>query len=201
MLIWKKFMEKEILGEVFMSNVLLISTCKEKLHELEFVKPIEDIFKEKKVSYFVRHYSKIDKKDLENCSKVIICGTSLQDNLFIDNLNSFGWLKYFNKPVLGICAGMQIIGITRKGKLKNKEEIGFYSEDFKKSFLGLSGKQEVYHLHNNFIDFKKLKDFDVYSESNGIVQAVKHKNKEIYGVLFHPEVRQKDLIKKFVELK
>ena len=34
-----------------------------------------------------------------------------------------------------------------------------------------------------------------------IPEAVKHKKKELYGVLFHPEVRQKEMIKKFVDSK
>jgi anthranilate/para-aminobenzoate synthase component II len=33
-----------------------------------------------------------------------------------------------------------------------------------------------------------------------IVQAVKHQTKEIYGVLFHPEVRQKEMIANFVKI-
>ena len=97
---------------------------------------------------------------------------------------------------MGICGGMQIIGLVFGGRLKKKTEIGFYYEDFKKEFLGLFREQEVYHLHNYYIDFYKLKEFEIYSE-NKVIQAVKHWDKEIYGVLFHPEVRQKSLIRNF----
>jgi GMP synthase-like glutamine amidotransferase len=100
---------------------------------------------------------------------------------------------------LGICAGMQIIGMVFGGKVKSKVEIGFYKENFSHNFLGLVGEKEVYHLHNNFVDFRKLKEFDIFAESKCVVQAVKHKEKEIYGVLFHPEVRQKELISLFVK--
>ena len=44
---------------------------------------------------------------------------------------------------------------------------------------------------------QKLGDFEIFCENENVVQAVKHEEKEIYGILFHPEVRQKDLIKNF----
>jgi len=175
-------------------KILLISTCKEKLHELEFVKPVEEILKNGKLDYFTKNYKDIEKEDLDNYEKIIICGTSLKDNDFLNYIANFEWIKETRKPILGICAGMQIIGLVFGGRINNKIEIGFYSEDFKKEFLGLMGKQEVYHLHNNFVDFPK--EFEEFTNSN-IPQAVRHKNKEIYGVLFHPEVRNKEVILDF----
>jgi anthranilate/para-aminobenzoate synthase component II len=44
----------------------------------------------------------------------------------------------------------------------------------------------------------RLKDvFDIFSKTK-YVQAIKHKTKPFYGVLFHPEVRNKGLIEKFL---
>ena len=100
-----------------------------------------------------------------------------------------------DKPILGICAGMQIIGMLFGGKIKRKTEIGFYNEHFS-GFLGLEGRKPVYHLHNNYVDFSRLEDFSIFSKG-GIPQAVKHRGQGIYGVLFHPEVRQKEMILKF----
>lgn len=179
-----------------MKNILIINICKEKLHYYEFVKPIEDILKNNKTGYFTKHYKKISNKDLKKAYKVIICGTSLFDNEFVKDKDKFKWIKKFNKPILGICGGMQIIGLIFKEKLKKKTEIGFFKEKFNKEFLSLTNEQWVYHLHNYYIDFKK-QNFGVYSK-NKIAQAVKHKQKPIFGVLFHPEVRQKNLINNFI---
>jgi GMP synthase (glutamine-hydrolysing) len=93
---------------------------------------------------------------------------------------------------------MQIIGLVFGGKIHKKTEMGFYFENFKSEFLGLGGEQEVYHLHNNFVDFGKMKDFEVICQGNSIPQSVKHKAREIYGVLFHPEVRQKEIVLRFL---
>jgi len=176
---------------------LLINICKEKLHELDFVKPIEDILKKNKIKYFKRHYRNIKDGDLKNARRIIICGTSLKDNEFVKDVNYFEWIYNFNGKILGICGGMQIIGLMFNGKLKQKKEIGYFYEEFKKEFLGLQGKQEVFHLHNHYIDFNNLRDFETFSKNN-ICQAVKHKDKEIYGVLFQPEVRNKELILNFI---
>ena len=177
-------------------KVLLISICKEKLHELEFVRPIEDILKGNNREYFIKHYKKIRKGDLANSSHAIICGTSLQDNEYVKDISHFLWIQDYNKPVLGICAGMQIISLVFEGTLNSGAEIGFYKENFKKEFLSLNGEQEVYHLHNSHS--KVPKEFEKYTDSK-IPQAIKHRAKDIYGVLFHPEVRQKELIKNFLE--
>lgn len=177
--------------------ILIISTCKEKLHENEFVKPVEKILKEEKIKFGTVHYLDLKKKDLDLAKKVIICGTSLQDDSFLKNLKKFSWIKTLNKPILGICSGMQIILLEFGGKLNKKTEIGYYFEFFKRPFLSLEDKHEVYHLHNNYVSLPK--EFFSYTTSR-IPQAVMHKEKEIYGVLFHPEVRNRKLIEEFVKI-
>ncbi|MBS3079484.1 hypothetical protein J4218_05150 [Candidatus Pacearchaeota archaeon] len=195
-------------------NLLIVNICKEKLHYLEFVKPICDILDNNRIRYFVRDYIKVSKDDLKKASRIIICGTSLFDNYFIKNLRYFNWIMDFDKPILGICGGMHIIGSLFGGKIRRCTEIGFHTEYFSKEFLGLKEKCEVYHLHNNFIDFSKLNDFEVYcgGEVNShpdlvnseekiskskCSQAIKHREENIYGMLFHPEVRNKEIIRNF----
>ncbi len=179
--------------------ILIISTCKYKLHELEFVKPIEDILKENNKKYITKNYTQLNKNDMKKADKIIICGTSLHDFSYLDHLDKFNWLNKINKPVLGICSGMQLIGMVNEGINKEKTEIGFYKEKFTKSFLNIKENEEleVYHLHNNYIDFSKLNDFEICSKSGSVPQAVKHKNKPLFGILFHPEVRNKELLLSF----
>lgn len=176
--------------------IVLINICKEKLHYFEFVKPIEKIVDSLNEKYRIIDVADLTLDDLKNAKKVIICGTSLKDNDFLKYVEKFEWILNFDKPVLGICGGMQIIGLIFGGKIQKKNEIGFFNEKFDKDFLGIKGEQEVYHLHNSYIS--DWKEFDICSVGNGIPQAVRHKKKDISGVLFHPEVRQKNMLLYFL---
>ncbi len=178
--------------------VLVINICKERLHYYEFVKPIEDILLNAGVKFYTKHYTKVVDGDLKKADKMIICGTSLKDNDFLANCsNKFRWLKYYNKPILGICGGMHAIGVIFGGLILDEKEIGLFEEKFTKDFLGIVGKKEVYHLHGKYIDFFDLPEFGVLNKGS-MPQCVKHISLPIYGVLFHPEVRNKELIQNFL---
>ena len=178
--------------------ILIINICKEKLHELEFVKPIADILRKRKINFEIKHYKEINEKYAKKFDKIIIAGTSLKDNQFLDSVPKLHWIKSYNKPILGICGGMQILGLIFKGVLRIENEIGLLDVDFKKRFLGIEGKRYVYNLHGFYV---KSDEFEILAESNSKVpQAVKHKTKPFYGTLFHPEVRNKKLIEKFCRI-
>ena len=161
--------------------ILIISICAEKLHELEFINPIEDILIKNKKKFLTKHYPKITDADLKKYNKVIICGTGLKDNYFLENINTFNWLKNFEKPVFGICGGAHIIGLILGNKLKKKKEIGLKEIEIK-NFLGISGKREVYHLHQFYV-----------------LPEIFHKD-NFYGTLFHPEVRNREIIENFLNI-
>lgn len=179
--------------------ILVVNLCKEKLHYQEFVKPVEDIVM-KQEKHFVKHISELDAKSLSAADKVIICGTSLKDFDYLNYKHKLGFLKSTNKPVLGICAGMQLICLAHGCKLVRGLEIGLTRAEFKKYFLGLQGSAEFYSLHNLAIrDDKALKkNFFVFSKTNNF-QAVKHKERDLFGILFHPEVRNKEVITNFIK--
>jgi len=189
--------------------ILIISICKEKLHELEFVKPIEDILKNNNAKFATKHYSKISKADLQRADKIIICGTSLKDFEYCSSwteLNKFLWIRDFEKPIFGICGGMQAVvkvfdgEIWASGKnIDNRVEIGLTSIKFEREFLGVNGNIWGYSLHK--LGVRKIrKNFEVAATSNKGIQAIKHKTKQIYAVLFHPEVRNKEIVEKFIKL-
>ena len=178
-------------------KILIISTCKEKLHELEFVKPIEKILSQNNMNFTTINYQNLSQNYLNNYDKIIITGTSFKDNEFLEDLKKFSWINNLNKPILGICAGMHLIGLTFKGKLIDLKEIGEKRINFKKEFLGLDKKQSVYLLHGKQINFEKLNVFEIFSQRVDSIYAVKHKSKEIYGISFHPEVKNPELIKNF----
>lgn len=176
--------------------ILIIEIHNEKFHYYEFVKPIKDILSKADLETATMHYKNFDQDLISLADKFIISGTSLKDNIFLRDIDSFIWMKKFDKPVLGICGGMHILGLIFEGKLKKQQEIGLTKVSFENNFLGLSGTQEVYELHNFFV---KSKYFKKYAYSTNCSQAIKHMKKPYYGVLFHPEVRNKELIINFAK--
>jgi GMP synthase-like glutamine amidotransferase len=95
---------------------------------------------------------------------------------------------------------MQIIGLIFKSKLVKNEFIGMNKVIFKKEFLGIrtGDKREVYQLHQMSARFSGG-NFFIFNKGK-IPQAIKHKLKPIYGVLFHPEVRNQEIIESFLQI-
>lgn len=173
--------------------ILLVSTCKEKLNENEFVEPHLTYLKEKSIEAVVVHYSKIKKNHLQKAGKIIICGTALADNDYLEHLDKFKWIKNSDKPTIGICSGAQIVASVFGAKIKKNFEIGMV-----KVKGNLFGKKEfdAYCLHQNGL--ANLEKFTILAESDKSVQAIKHKTKQIFGVTFHPEVRNMWVIDSFL---
>ncbi len=177
--------------------ILLIQICNKRFHYLEFIKPIEDVLKRNNIKFESIHYKKVTEDIIHKAEKIIISGTSLKDNGFIKDIDKFKWIKKFDKPILGICGGMHILGLIFNGELIKQQEIGLTFIDIKQEFLGYKEKIEVYELHNFYAISN---EFNIYGGSKYCPQAVKHKKNPFFGVLFHPEVRNKDLIVNFAYL-
>jgi GMP synthase-like glutamine amidotransferase len=161
----------------------------------EFVSPIISIAEELD-ECVVRHYSEVRQEDTRNCSKLILSGTALKDNATLKQTEKFEWIKDCDKPVLGICAGMQTIGLVFGSRLEKCLEIGMTQITTLMANSLFSSSFKAYSLHNYSI--QPSLGFDVLAESTKCMQAVKHKEKAIYGVLFHPEVRNKEIIQNFI---
>jgi GMP synthase-like glutamine amidotransferase len=160
----------------------------------EFVLPIVSIAEELE-KCDVKHYLKVNEKSLNGYDKIVLSGSALKDTVTFDQTARFKWLKDCSKPVLGICAGMQTIGLVFGGHVEKCREIGM-TEVTSKANLLFSSKFKAYSLHNYAL--VPSAEFEVLAESAKCVQAIKHKQKDIYGVLFHPEVRNKEIVQRFI---
>jgi GMP synthase-like glutamine amidotransferase len=170
--------------------ILIISLCTKK-HPVffdEFVKPIADCITE---PHEVAHYT--EKFDSEKYSKIILCGTALKDDEYLKHLDKFEWLKDTKKPVLGICAGMQVIARVNGAEIHEAKEIGF--TNISSDHVLLKNTKEVYCLHHLAVECPK--GFKKIAESDICLQSIQ--KDKIIGLLFHPEVNNKHLIRTFIE--
>jgi len=180
-------------------KALVVDMCKEKLHSHEFVRPLRALLEEEGLSYQVVSYRDFGAVSLKGYRFILLSGTALADFDYLSYLSSFDSLKNFNGNVLGICAGMQVLCLVFGGVARKGVEIGLLKRTFPLSFLGLKGAEEVYFLHQQYVDVKEVSAFEQYTHGN-ITFAVSHKEKNFFGVLFHPEVRNKLAIKEFLRL-
>jgi GMP synthase (glutamine-hydrolysing) len=177
--------------------ILDMNWKKDSLGYYEFVLPIASIAKSLD-EYTVKHYIEVTDKELSQCDIVILSGTALKDIATLSRLEKFQWLKETEKPVLGICAGMETIGMVYGMRLTRCLEIGMTLVNVVKENVLFSGGLKAYSLHSVCVE--PSEDFEVWAESAKCIQVIKHKIKPIHGVLFHPEVRNPELIKRFIQL-
>jgi GMP synthase (glutamine-hydrolysing) len=135
-------------------------------------------------------------EDVSNCDCIILSGTPLKDNATLSQLEKFQWIATCIKPILGICAGMQTIGLVFGSSLTKCLGIGMTEIRTLKENPLFSASFNAYALHNFSVTLAE--NFDALAESAQCVEAVKHRRQNVYGVLFHPEVRNQETLQRFV---
>jgi GMP synthase (glutamine-hydrolysing) len=161
----------------------------------EFVLPIIAVVKALGACT-VNHYLDISQEALARCDAVMLSGTPLKDNATLNQLGRFEWITTCDKPILGICAGFQTTGLVFGARLKRCLGIGMAEINTVMENRLFSDKFQAYTLHNYSVE--PAGEFEVLAESAQCIQAIKHKQRNVYGVLFHPEVRNPEILQRFV---
>ena len=101
------------------------------------------------------------------------------------------WLKKYPNPILGICFGHQLIGLlygafgSRMKENRDWLEIEVFTESL--LFDKLPTVFEVMEDHCERISIPE--GFELLASSDECInEAMQHKEKQIYGLQFHPEV-------------
>jgi len=180
--------------------ILLIDLCYRNgsLGFDEFVRPVARIVRHSGDDAIPVHFRCLTDPLLSQADAGILCGTPLADTAFLSEAGAFSWLKETSLPVLGICAGMEVICTTFGGTLGPCTEIGMTDVSVNENdpLFQESGSFSAYELHT--LACATLKDLEVLAVSNHCVQVVRHPEKTIYGVMFHPEVRNDWVIERFL---
>ncbi|MEM3403233.1 MAG: hypothetical protein QXJ17_01580 [Nitrososphaeria archaeon] len=179
--------------------ILILDVCSDKLSEIEFVKPIKRILERGGIRCFTKHYLELNSEELLQADGVVICDTALEDFGYLKQLDLFRWVVGYNRPILGICAGMQIIGILFGCSVVDRVMIGQFKVSLikenklasKKGFYSYFSNTKVIIPNENFVSIAK-----VY----GVDCIIKHREKDVYGCLFHPEVLNEEIISNFCRI-
>lgn len=114
-------------------------------------------------------------------------------------------------PILGICLGHQAIAVAFGGKVVRSNKI-FHGKSSKIQvsgkdiFEGITRKVEVMRYHSLIVERESLpNELEVIAETieGNVVMGIKHKEKKVFGLQFHPESiftpKGKRMLKNFVE--
>jgi len=168
--------------------ILILSTVSDELLYYEFVKPLERIIS-KIDSYDVVNY--MENYDPFKYDKVVISGTAIKDFGYLDKLDRFNWILNYNKNIVGICAGSQIIARLYGMELIDREIIGI--KHVKCRDYGYGSKFLAYFIITKIPQYNSNVDPLCLLE-NGLPVGFKILGTNKYGFLFHPEVYNEPLL-------
>lgn len=141
------------------------------------------------------------KEIIDFCDGIISPGGS---KIYDIDYQIIEYLHQIDKPTLGICLGMQIMGKLFNGKVRTKVEDGKHCSDeeyvhniiIKKDSLlyNIIGEEKikVNSRHMRQIPYTNL-DCVAYSEDN-VLEAIEDKSKKFFmGIQWHPESLMEDV--------
>ncbi|SCZ80376.1 glutamine amidotransferase-related protein [Acidaminobacter hydrogenoformans] len=156
------------------------------------------------VHFIMQHFSSVSIDNIEiiepDC--IIIYGRVTHhwdlEEIMQSYLSELEMIQALQKPTLGICAGLELMAIAFGGEIGRMSENGMgdvLEEGYirktilKKNplFEGLEGTFCCRELHREEVKVLPA-EFELLATSEMCrVQGIKHKDKPMYGVQFHPE--------------
>lgn len=107
--------------------------------------------------------------------------------------NSEEYIKHFDIPILGICLGHQLIAKAYGGEVSTSDTESYAKVeldilDDNNLFNELAPNMEVWSSHKDEVKVVP-EDFEILAKSNLCdVESFKHKDRDVFGIQFHPEV-------------
>lgn len=166
--------------------IAIIDCGSSKVSEIESI--VDEFIEFKTIPFF--DFKREEHVDLIG---IIISGAPLliTESNMLPHIEKSKWIKDSDIPVLGICFGHQLIGLhfgsfgSMMREDRNWQEVEFLVEDalFKK----MPKIVEMMEDHCETVSIPE--DFILLGSSDSCVnEAMKHQQKNLYGVQFHPEV-------------
>jgi GMP synthase (glutamine-hydrolysing) len=182
--------------------ILLIDLCYREgsLGFDEYVLPLARIVERSGFESRSVHYHGVSFSDFAGAEAVMLCGTPLAVNAFLKEPEAFLWLEMSHIPVLGVCAGMEMVCKTFGGLLGPCTEIGMTEIKVTGTdlFFSESPSFSAYEVHTLGCTDPGL--LEVLAVSDRCIQVVRHPSRPVYGVMFHPEVRNEWVVERFLSL-
>lgn len=130
-------------------------------------------------------------KELDPKCIILSGGPSDVNDLYGYKIDSRIWQT--NLPILGICYGMQLMVQNNGGVVLNNHNnefgcVNIFLDNKDKLFENIDSEQTCWMSHNDSVNDINNLFLKLASTKNCFYAAIKHVNKNWYGVQFHPEV-------------
>jgi len=152
----------------------------------------------------------VSKSDLNWCDKIVLSpGPGIPSDA--KGMNEVISLMYSEKPILGVCLGMQALAeffgdsIYNLNKVFHGVQKCIHIKDESNLFKGMGPIQEVALYHSWAVQLKEDSCFLplAFSEDK-VLMAIKHSDLPLFGIQFHPESiltrNGREMIENFLKL-
>ncbi len=156
---------------------------------------IEDVLRKFSAVERIGYYD-FDEKTLNKYSAVVLSGAPilLSQIDYSQYITDFQWILTYNKPLLGICFGHQLLGLLHGAG------VSMQREDRDLQWIEVIAHNPLFDDLENPIQMQEdhcesisiPPGFELSATSDYTVnEAMHHKSKPFFGVQFHPEVSGK----------
>lgn len=165
------------------NRILVVNNGSNLLHALERQLPIATT---------VLNWNELHGADLHLYNAMVLSGGSTfvvegHESLLADEMEI---VRTFERPILGICYGMEVIVKAFGGQLEQMPEDhkGMIDIEVVQSDA-IFGNHQRFSLfeHHQWRARSLPKDFVVLATSTHGPEAIRHRNRQVYGSQFHPE--------------
>ena len=91
------------------------------------------------------------------------------------------------KPILGVCRGMQMLHLSSGGELVNVSGHSGTEHWVRGNFLGIESARLVNSFHHYGITSSTEHYSPTLLAADGLVEAMQHASRNIFGIMWHPE--------------
>lgn len=188
-----------------MSKKILIINNERDSEDLGWIEKLKEAISEiDSVDFKVIHHSEIMQSIIPELEPdLVIAYGRVTHHWTIEEINEsyskeLELLKNIDAPTLGICAGFELMAIAHGASIGKMVEVdnedvlesGYVDKKILKNNSLFNGLNEIFKCREMHREEVKTvpKDFDLLASSKMCkIQAIKHRDKEMYGVQFHPE--------------
>lgn len=153
----------------------------------------------------------VESRDLPSSARgfdgVIASGGYLSSETYKKDLENYSrFLAGLDRPFLGICLGLKILGHCYGARMRKIiPSVGAHVVRFQRDYPLAPGVREctAYQAHRYELLLPLPESLENFASDGSPVQAVKVRGTQRYGLQFHPEMSEsppRDMVKNFVSL-